>query len=165
MKIQNDANRGLKILGWLFLLSMVLVASHKGEFWPFSIYPMFSQAGNPWSRALLIEIEPEDTTTIWAEKTLDKVEQQNVVPVKSLGVDQIDYSNFISKTERWTPGRINALKTLFPEQRLEGRTVMATKATGKLIRDDSVSVVLLPMFLINADTIRVNPVISIEHPD
>ena len=165
MKIQNDANRGLKILGWLFLLSMVLVASHKGEFWPFSIYPMFSQAGNSWSRALLIEIEPDDTTNIWDEKPLGSIDQRNVVPVKRLGVDQIDYSNFISKTEHWTPGRINALKTLFPEQRLQGRTVMATKATGKLVRDDSVSVILLPMFLINADTIRVNPVISIDPPD
>ena len=165
MKYENEAFRGLKLIGWLFLLSTVLVASHKGEFWPFSIYPMFSQAGNSWSRALLIEIEPDDTTNIWDEKPLGSIDQRNVVPVKRLGVDQIDYSNFISKTEHWTPGRINAIKTLFPEQRLQGRTVMATKATGKLVRDDSVSVILLPMFLINADTIRVNPVISIDPPD
>lgn len=165
MKYEKDANRGLKLIGWLFLLSMVLVASHKGEFWPFSIYPMFSQAGSSWSRALLIEIEPDDSTNIWAEKPLGSIDQKSVVPVKRLGVDQIDYSNFISKTERWTPGRINALKTLFPEQRLQGRTVMATKATGNLVSEDSVAVVLTPMFLISADTIRVNPLISIESPD
>ena len=70
MKYENEAFRGLKLIGWLFLLSTVLVASHKGEFWPFSIYPMFSQAGNSWSRALLIEIEPDDTTNIWDEKPL-----------------------------------------------------------------------------------------------
>lgn len=26
----------------------VLVGTHEGEFWTFSIDPMFSQAGNPW---------------------------------------------------------------------------------------------------------------------
>jgi len=163
MKMENDAIRGLKLIGCLFLVSTIFVAAHKGEFWPFSIYPMFSQAGSSWSRALLIEIEPDDIASMWAEMPLDSLNQHNVVPVKQLGVDQIDYSNFISKTERWTTGRINALKTLFPEQQLQGKTVMAAKATGKLVLEDSVSVILMPMFIISADTLLVNPVLT-NHP-
>lgn len=164
MKYENDAFRGLKLIGWLFLLSTVLVASHKGEFWPFSIYPMFSQAGNTWNRALLIEVSPYDTTNIWSEKSIESI-NQHVVPVKELGVDQIDYSNFISKTENWTPGRLSALKKLFTENVLQGRMVMAAKATGKLTDGDSVSVVITPMFLIDSDTVRVNPNIPIHNTD
>lgn len=164
MKINNDAGHGLKLIGWLFLLSTVLVATHKGEFWPFSIYPMFSQAGNTWHRALLFEAVPEDTTDLWVERPLSSKEQQQIVPVKRLGVDQIDYSNFISKTEEWTPGRIAALKTLFPEHRLQGKQVIAAKATGTLVDRDSVSIILQPMFLISADTILVNPEISVQPP-
>lgn len=162
--MKYDAGRGLKLIGWLFLLSTVLVASHKGEFWPFSIYPMFSQAGNTWHRALLIEASPDDASGFWTGKPLNSLNQKNIVPVKRLGVDQIDYSNFISKTEEWTPQRIAALKTLFPEQRLQGKQVIATKATGRLVGRDSVSIILQPMFLIRADTILVNPEISVRSP-
>lgn len=162
MILDNDSNRGLKLIGWIFLLSTVLLASHKGEFWPFSIYPMFSQAGNTWNRALLIEVDCDETAHIWSITPMDSLDQNRVVPVKKLGVDQIDYSNFISKTERWTPGRIKALRTLFPKNILQGRQVMATKATGKLVENDSVSVVLTPLFHISADTILVNPEISLK---
>lgn len=161
MKFKSEAFRGIKLIGWLFLLSTVLVASHKGEFWPFSIYPMFSQAGNTWSRALLIEISPDDSTGLWTEKSIGSIDQNRILSVKELGVDQIDYSNFISKTETWTPSRIAALQKLFPESVLKGKKVMATKATGTLADDDSVSVVLTPLFLIHSDTILVNPGIPI----
>ena len=161
MEFENDAFRGLKLIGWLFLLSTILVASHKGEFWPFSIYPMFSQAGNTWDRALLIEATPDDSTNIWADRPMDSIDQTRILSVKKLGVDQIDYSNFISKTESWTPSRIAALQKLFPESVLKGKKVMATKATGTLADGDSVSVVLTPLFLIHSDTIIVNPEIPI----
>lgn len=39
-----NCRRGLVVYG-------LLVAIHLGEFWPFSIYPMFSQTGNPWTGA------------------------------------------------------------------------------------------------------------------
>ena len=42
----------------------VTVATNLGEFWPFSIYPMFSQGGNNWSRSLVREF-PEDDSTSW----------------------------------------------------------------------------------------------------
>jgi hypothetical protein len=46
----------MKVIGIILLIYAVLVASHEGEFWPFSIYPMFSQAGNPWTRAMVIDV-------------------------------------------------------------------------------------------------------------
>lgn len=162
--MNEDTSRGLKLIGWLFLISTLLVASHKGEFWPFSIYPMFSQAGNTWHRALLIEVAPDDKNNIWAKRTLSSLNQQDVVPVKRLGVDQIDYSNFVSKTEYWTPERIKALRTLFQNEYLQEKQVMAVKATGKLLEKDSVSVILSPLFLISADTILINPEIPDQSP-
>jgi hypothetical protein len=107
----------------------------------------------------------DEASVIWAEKSIGSIDLQRIVPVKELGVDQIDYSNFISKTERWTTGRIGALRTLFPENTLRGKKVLVAKATGKLAVNDSVSVVITPLFLIDADTIRVNPEISVQNLD
>ena len=50
--------KALRITLGTLIVYALLVATHLGEFWPFSIYPMFSQAGNPWSRAVVREMPP-----------------------------------------------------------------------------------------------------------
>lgn len=49
-----------RIIGIVLLINILLVSTHRGEFWPFSIFPMFSQAGNPWSRGVVENVR--DTT-------------------------------------------------------------------------------------------------------
>ena len=90
-------------------LNVILVATHEGEFWPFSIFPMCSQAGNPWSRGVLERIENKNDSTIWDNKTISEIEHR-VVSLDSIGVDAIDYANFVSKTENWNQKRIIALR-------------------------------------------------------
>ncbi len=87
------------------------VASHEGEFWPFSIYPMFSQAGNPWNRALLVRLDNEEITEFdWKTVPADSL-PGNVVALADIGADNIDYANFVGKTKEWTPERVSALRT------------------------------------------------------
>lgn len=61
--------RALHIVGGVLVVYALLVATHLGEFWPFSIYPMFSQAGTPWTRAVVRELpsqtDPDTLSMDW----------------------------------------------------------------------------------------------------
>lgn len=48
--------REVRLLVGTFLVSGCLLATNLGEFWPFSIYPMFSKAGGAWTRAVVLEV-------------------------------------------------------------------------------------------------------------
>src|SRR5690625_7490964 len=63
----QQASKALKILGVLFLVHAILVSTHEGEFWPFSIYTMFSQAGNPWERAMVLDVTDLEVSVLWDE--------------------------------------------------------------------------------------------------
>lgn len=151
-----QAAKAMKIIGVLFVIYAVLVATHEGEFWPFSIYPMFSNAGQPWTRALVLDVTDTDPEKIWTARTLSNL-YGDPVPIKSLGVDQIDFSNFISKTEYWSPRRIYALHSMFDKHTMENKKLLALKAHGSYSTEDSVAIQITPLFLITADSIVGNP--------
>src|SRR5690554_5772168 len=113
------ARRGIVVSLIVYLL---LVGTHLGEFWPFSIYPMFSQAGNPWNRAMardITELSPKLYDQIWDQQNVNQLPGDPFV-MRQHGVDQIDYSNFVSKTTLWSDKRIEAL-----------RNVLGLTSTGK----------------------------------
>lgn len=151
-----DSKRGMKIIGILLLIYGLLVGTHEGEFWPFSIYPMFSQAGNPWTRAIVLDVTDLPEDQIWQLQTLQD-RSANPVPIGRYGVDQIDFSNFISKTDRWTEHRRKALRSMFGPENIGTGRWMVSKANGELAGPDSVVVVLQPFLLVTADTVLMNP--------
>lgn len=153
------SKKGIKIIGVIFVLYAVLVASHEGEFWPFSIYPMFSQAGNPWTRAMVLDVTDLPDDQIWETHSLYN-RFAEPVPLKEHGIDQIDFSNFISKTENWTPERREALRYMFGQNRLGPERWMASKVRGQLVQEDSVIVEIKPFLLVTADTVRMNPTLD-----
>src|SRR5262245_41465505 len=63
--------RAALALAGVSLAHALLAATHGGEFWPFSIYPMFSQAGRSWARALVVEAQPNDLPQLAAQYRLD----------------------------------------------------------------------------------------------
>lgn len=138
-----------------FLINAVLVSTHKGEFWPFSIFPMFSQAGNPWSRGVVIQVEDPNKDLIWENKTLEEI-KQDAVSLEQNGIDNIDYANFISKTKNWDSQRVRALRDLFEIDR-HNRSWMAMRVRGYLTETDSVVVEAIPMFIFTPDTTMRNP--------
>lgn len=151
--------RFMKIIAISFLFYGLLVASHEGEFWPFSIYPMFSQAGNPWTRAMVLDVSNTPDDQIWQTFTLQDLPYEPI-PLRQFGVDQIDYSNFISKTGNWTPERKGALINMFGREQIGSKRWMAAKAEGRLIGRDSVVVRITPFLLMSEEGVFENPNLS-----
>lgn len=153
---KSGSRRGMKIIGVILLFYGVLVGTHKGEFWPFSIYPMFSQAGNPWTRAIVLDVTNVPDDEVWQPRTLEGL-QPDAVPIGNYGVDQIDFSNFISKTENWTTGRRDALRSMFSPDEIGSARWMASKVHGRLVGPDSVVVIIQPFLMVTADSVYMNP--------
>lgn len=151
-----DSRRGMKIIGIILLCYGVLVGSHEGEFWPFSVYPMFSKAGNPWTRAIVLDVTDIPDEEIWQPRTLSNLSVEPV-PIGRYGVDQIDFSNFISKTDHWTERRRDAVRTMFGANNIGSERWMASKVNGRLVGPDSVVVIIQPFLLVTADSVYMNP--------
>ena len=151
--------RALKVLLIVFIINSILVAFHKGEFWPMSVYPMFSKAGQPWTRALVHDYTQVPDSTLWELRTYDNLPGNNV-SVRAMGVDQIDYSNFVSKTKRWNHERVQALRFMLGENEFKEKDLMIMKVNGRLIGEDSVGVEIVPYLLFKSDTTLFNPNLS-----
>lgn len=116
----------------------VLVGTHEGEFWPFSIYPMFSQAGNPWNRAVLVRLDSTETASFtWDAIAFDDL-PGDVAPLRDLGADNIDYANFVSKTKEWSPERAEGLRRMLALVVGENESYVAFKVHGRRDAHDGV---------------------------
>lgn len=146
----------MKIIGVTLIIYALLVAPHEGEFWPLSIYPMFSQAGNPWTRAMVLDVTSTPDADLWEPQLLQNRES-DVVPVGSYGVDQIDFSNFVVKTQNWTDSRRNALIEMFSSSSISQERWMVSKVRGELIGRDSVAIEITPFIMLTADSTYLNP--------
>ena len=107
------ASRATKALIGVGIAHALLAATHGGEFWPFSIYPMFSKAGRPWARALVIEAGPSPL-----RQQLDTQYRLDDLPgtplgLEALGIPQNDVSSLVQRADRWGAPEIAALKQLF----------------------------------------------------
>ncbi len=152
----NLYKRSIRIIGGVFVVYALLVATHLGEFWPFSIYPMFSQAGNPWTRAVVREM-PDD---------VERLESWEAVPFQDLpgaayplvprGINTNDVANYVSKTETWTPGRQRGLRSLFTKSQDLDQPLLVMRVRGAL-NSDSVSVRATPVMLVTQDTLDLHP--------
>lgn len=145
-----------KIILYTFLINCVLVATHLGEFWPFSVFPMFSQAGNPWSRGVIERVDDPGRADLWQTKPLTEIEDR-VLPLKDYGIHEIDFANYISKTKVWDDKKLNGLRSTFQIDLYPGEMWLATRVTGRLNENDSVIIESIPMFLFTADTTIRNP--------
>lgn len=143
----------------VFLIYGLLVAPHEGEFWPFSIYPMFSQAGNPWTRALVRDVTETPDSLKWKTTDLQNL-NGSPVALQDYGVDQIDFANFVSKTKEWTPKRMQALQVMFGKENIKDRELMIMKVNGRLVGDDSVTVEAVPLLLVTDQKVEANSELS-----
>lgn len=149
--------RALRIVGGVLVVYALLVATHLGEFWPFSIYPMFSQAGNPWTRAVVRELpsQTDPDTLSWEAVSLQELPGAPY-PVDPKGINQNDVANYVSKTDRWTDGRVQGLRSLFTKGRTLSSPLLVLRVRGKL-EADTVAVTATPVLLFEPDTTRLHP--------
>jgi len=149
--------KALRVIGLVLTVYALLVASHKGEFWPFSIYPMFSQAGNPWTRTVVREV-PADTEAEafdWSAVPLQEVAGEPY-PLAPRNINQNDVANYVSKTDEWTSDRIQGLRSLFTKNRTLSAPLFVYRVRG-VLADDSVTVTATPVMLLSPDTTQLNP--------
>jgi hypothetical protein len=148
--------RGRRVLVGVLALYVGLVATHRGEFWPFSIYPMFSLAGRPWTRAVTRAV-PVDHRPDW-----EPVEQLQLpgdpFALTPRGIGNNDVANFVAKTQRWDPERIAGLRRLFADE-LQDRALMFYAARGELDDrvDGGVRIRFVPVILLRPDGYELRP--------
>lgn len=154
----NPYRRAIRVLIATLVAYGVLVGANEGEFWPFSIYPMFSQGGNPWSRAIVRDVATDDSAR-WSPVTSADLPGEPY-PLFVHGVDPIDLSNFVSKTERWDDARIAGLRKMFGEQELRDRALLVMRVNGRINQEDSVIVEFVPYVRLSAEESRLNETLS-----
>lgn len=133
------------------LVYALLAATHEGEFWPFSIYPMFSQAGQPWTRALVRTVShASPTSQTWESRPL---QQAPGLPygLKEQNVNQNDIANFVSKTKHWDAARLQGLRRLLYPPSDTTRSVLVCRVQGHL-KNGTVQTTITPLILFAADT-------------
>ena len=143
--------RAARVLALTLAVYVLLVAANEGEFWPASIYPMFSVAGRPWTRALVRDVAALPDSARWRVTDLDGLPGRPVV-LPDIGID-----NFLSKTRTWDEDRVGGLRSLFTEDLLRSRQLMVYKVRGRLAADDSVVVEATPFLLLSGDGTARNP--------
>lgn len=152
--------RAGRLLVGTLLVYALLVATHRGEFWPFSIYPMFSQAGNPFSRAVVRDVSEDATPLRWETTSLDSLPGRPFA-LRPNGVNNIDLANFVSKTETWTPKRVEGLRSLF-KPHLPDRKLLVMRVKGRMVEGDSVVVDFVPYVYMHADSTALHPDLRTE---
>lgn len=155
MRQTTPARKANRTLLAVLVFSGVLVATNLGEFWPFSIYPMFSQGGNSWSRALVREFEPDESIS-WETSSLDTL-PGDPVSVASYGVDPIDLANFVSKTDIWSEERVHALDRMFFGEDDVRKRLLVFRVNGRLETDDEVVVESVPYVFLDSGLSVINP--------
>ncbi|MEX0773275.1 MAG: hypothetical protein WEB89_01350 [Balneolales bacterium] len=148
--------RSLKIIVTTLLVYGLLVATHLGEFWPFSIYPMFSQGANPWTRSLVMDVSMADDHQKWTTTEVDQLPGESLI-LSLYGIDQIDLANFVSKTEDWYTNRLNSLRTMFGEDLIASKDLMVVKVNGLIHDDNTITMEAVPYLLLSADSTYLNP--------
>ena len=141
----------------------VLVGANLGEFWPFSIYPMFSQGGKPWSRSVVRDVTDVEAapftaadSLLWSSRSYSRLPGEPF-PLLENGVDANDLSNFLSKTRRWDDERASRLYGMFAPHTADGRRLLVMQVTGRIDPDDSVVVEFIPHALIDSSSYSLNP--------
>jgi len=155
MKDVSLTKKARTIISSVLVVYALTVAVNLGEFWPFSIYPMFSQGGNPWSRALVREIPPGDVIT-WEVTDLNNL-PGNPYGVASNGVDAIDLANFVSKTETWNTDRVTALSFMLLGGGESNKQLQVFRVQAYLDEADSVVIQATPYLVVSRDANILSP--------
>ncbi len=121
-----------------------LVATHQGEFWPFSIYPMFSQAGHPWSRVVVHEVAADTTDGSWPRPG-------RPLALRPLGVKANDVAALTAAVMAGDLGSGRHLQRLLAAP-LAQHDLLVVRIHGRL-EADTVALIHEPVVLLRPDTL------------
>jgi hypothetical protein len=123
--------RALSWIAAVLALAIPLLATHHGEFWPLSIYPMFSSAGKPWTRSLARDVTGVSEAELWSARTFPEDLPGKPVLMHTLGVSQNDFSLMMKDTKVWDADAEQRLRKFFGEY-LTSHDVLVFRVTGTL---------------------------------
>jgi len=152
--LQEIYRKSIRIIFGTLIIYALLVSTHLGEFWPFSIYPMFSQAGNPWKRAIVRDVTAENHKNLWQATNQQNLVGQTV-PLNELNINTNDIANLLSKTKVWNDRKVKGVRKLFSDE-LNSKQLLLLQAQGSLVKDDSVQVRFVPFIYLSKDTTILN---------
>lgn len=107
------ARRTLRVLGVVVVVYAVAIATHGGEFWPFSSYSMFARAGRPWQRALVRVLDEATADGALADSYAPDALPGSPLALAPLGIPQNDLSSLLQRAEVWGDTERKALARLF----------------------------------------------------
>ena len=129
------AKRATVSLLAIFVVYTALVATHKGEFWPFSIYPMFSQAGNPWTRVVVRVVDPAQEG-LWDEVAYDDLPGEGLALVPN-GIPQNDLTLLITRTTTWNEVAVRTLRGVFAHLPAE-QSFLIVRVRGEAVEGEGI---------------------------
>lgn len=149
--------KGIALLTGILIVYAALVATHRGEFWPFSIYPMFSQGGRPWVHVLVRKLPPGAVDISWNIKSRKNL-PGNTFGLSKVKFDQTDLAAYLNKRKQWNNRQIKNLRAYF-QSKLDKNSFLIFKARGRITNGagNSVTVAYTPFILIREDTTLFNP--------
>ncbi len=154
MKTANLHKRTGKALAVLLCLYALLTATHQGEFWPFSIYPMFSKAGKPWVKVITRQISIHPKSIGWKIIINPNHLAGKPLALRKAGTNRNDLANYITQTRHWNDEYIRGLRALYNGAARNG-PLLIYKVTGALnSTNDSVMVEYIPFLYLTTDTAR-----------
>lgn len=134
----------------------VLVATHDGEFWPFSVYQMFSSAGRPWTRVIVREVPSvPPAPRRWTSEDLEALPGRPFA-MSQHGVLQNDVTAYVARTTAWTKTRGDGLRALLGYEQAAGHVLAVYRMDGRLAEDGAVVVTGKPVLYLAPDTLLVN---------
>lgn len=144
----------------LVLAYLTLALAHGGEFWPFSRFPMFSNAKKTWLRATLRELDASEPLS-----DLHEVGEKEVLgrpfPLGALAIDQNDLSEQLkSMGDSLEPAELAVLQRYFANVG-EHRLLLYT-VRGRLRSDRSVRVRYRPLALVTKTGVAPLPLADVE---
>lgn len=139
--------RRRNILIFVISVFVLLVATHDGEFWPFSIFPMFSKAGQPWQRIVIRKVEAAPSNDYYA---LDELPGFPIA-LDAYGVEAIDVADFVRHTTHWTPQRLQALSHLL-QSRPSSQQWLVMRVDGQKTID-GIRIQAVPLLLFNDSSV------------
>ncbi len=144
-------------LAVVLVLYAALVGTHAGEFWPMSVFPMFSRAGQPWTRAVVRELEAT-ASVAWDTLQAPTALPGQPFPLNTTTLDPVDLINFITRPEPWDARRRQTLQQLFGPE-LEGCRLLVLQVQGAP-NAEGVQLRYVPILVLTADSVQTHPALQ-----
>tara|TARA_E500000178_G_scaffold200736_1_gene198576 strand:- start:87 stop:443 length:357 start_codon:yes stop_codon:yes gene_type:complete len=103
----------------------------------------------------LVDSYSDPSAMLWEPLDIN-IHELQAISLDERSIDKIDFSNYVGKTERWTPEVVSGIAKMFPDRPEQGTAWLVLKVRGRM-DEGTVSVQGEPMVALTADTVVLSP--------